>query len=59
MAVLGAAVCELPMVRTYTNVMIYGVAMGISGGIITVVFFSVWGQVYGAGISAKSRDARR
>ena len=27
--------------------MFYGVAMGVSGGIVTVVFFSVWGQVYG------------
>ena len=25
----------------------YGAAMGISGGVVTVVFFSVWGQVYG------------
>jgi hypothetical protein len=27
--------------------MLYGATMGISGGIVTVVFFSVWGQVYG------------
>jgi MFS family permease len=28
-------------------VVFYGAAMGISGGVVTVVFFSVWGQVYG------------
>jgi MFS family permease len=47
MAVLSAALVALPMVRTYTDVVLYGAAMGISGGVVTVVFFSVWGQVYG------------
>jgi MFS family permease len=47
MAVLGGAVGMLPMVRTSAHVLLYGVAMGIAGGIVTVVFFSVWGQVYG------------
>ncbi len=27
--------------------MIYGAIMGIAGGVVTVVFFSVWGQVFG------------
>ena len=47
MAVLAAAVFGLPLVRTYTHVMLYGVAMGVSGGVVTVVFFSAWGQVFG------------
>ncbi len=47
MAVLGGALLALPMVRTYTHVMLYGVTMGVAGGIVTVVFFSVWGQVFG------------
>ena len=47
MAVLSAALLALPMVRSYTHVVAYGAAMGISGGVVTVVFFSVWGQVYG------------
>jgi MFS family permease len=34
-------------VRTYTHVLIYGAIMGIAGGVVTVVFFSVWGQVFG------------
>ena len=47
MAALGCALVVLPLVRTFTDVVGYGAVMGIAGGIITVVFFSVWGQVYG------------
>ena len=47
MGVLAVALAALPLVRTLTHVMFYGVAMGISGGVVTVVFFSVWGQVFG------------
>jgi MFS family permease len=47
MGVLAAALVALPQVRTFTHVVLYGVAMGISGGVVTVVFFSVWGQVFG------------
>ena len=44
---LAAAVFALPQVHSYSLVMLYGVAMGISGGVVTVVFFSVWSQVFG------------
>jgi MFS family permease len=47
MAVLAAALISLPVVRTYTHVLWYAGAMGIAGGVVTVVFFSVWGKVYG------------
>jgi MFS family permease len=47
MAVLAMALVALPLVRTYTHVILYGIAMGIAGGVVTVVFFSVWGQVFG------------
>jgi MFS family permease len=47
MGMLSFALLFLPLVRTYTHVIVYGATMGISGGIVTVVFFSVWGQVYG------------
>jgi len=47
MAALGCALVVLPLVRTFTDVVGYGAVMGIAGGIITVVFFSVWGKVYG------------
>jgi MFS family permease len=47
MAVLAAALLALPHVATQTDVLLYAVAFGIAGGIVTVVFFSVWGQVFG------------
>ena len=47
MWMLSSALLSLPLVRSYTHVVLYGAAMGISGGVVTVVFFSVWGQVYG------------
>jgi MFS family permease len=47
MGALAGALLALPMVRTYTHVILYGATMGISGGVVTVVFFSVWGQAFG------------
>src|SRR5437867_7146419 len=47
MAALSCALLALPLVRTYNQVVLYGATMGISGGVVTVVFFSVWGHVYG------------
>jgi MFS family permease len=47
MAVLAAALLMLPHVATRAHVVLYAAAMGIAGGIVTVVFFSVWGQVFG------------
>ncbi len=47
MGVLAVALMALPQVRTFTHVVLYGIAMGVSGGVVTVVFFSVWGQVFG------------
>jgi hypothetical protein len=47
MAVLAAALVALPLVCTYAHVVLYAVAMGLSGGVVTVVFFSVWGQAFG------------
>jgi MFS family permease len=47
MAALAMALVLLPLVRTFTHVLMYGAIMGIAGGVVTVVFFSVWGQVFG------------
>ncbi len=47
MAALALALMGLPLVRTETHAMLYGVVMGVAGGIVTVVFFSVWGQIFG------------
>jgi len=46
MAILALAVAALPHVESYTHVMLYA-AMGIAGGVVAVVFFSVWGQLFG------------
>ena len=47
MAVLALALLALPSVETHTHVVLYAMAMGIAGGVVTVVFFSVWGQAFG------------
>ena len=47
MAMLACALLMLPQVRTLTHVYLYAATMGIAGGVVTVVFFSVWGKVYG------------
>ena len=47
MAVLAASLLLLPNVRTLAHVVTYGASMGVAGGVVTVVFFSVWGQVFG------------
>ena len=47
MAVLAAALIGLPAVSSHAHVMLYGVAMGAAGGVVTVVFFSVWGRAFG------------
>lgn len=47
MAVLAAALVLLPLVRSLAQVYVYASLMGIAGGVVTVVFFSVWGKVYG------------
>jgi MFS family permease len=47
MAVLAASLVMLPFVSTFAHVAVYAAAMGVAGGVVTVVFFSVWGQVFG------------
>jgi len=47
MTVLALSLAGLPLVRTPLHADLYAAAMGASGGIVTVVFFSVWGQVFG------------
>lgn len=47
MGVLAGSLVALPLVGTFGEVMGYGVAMGVAGGVVTVVFFSVWSQVFG------------
>ncbi len=47
MAVLAASLLMLPFVTAFAHVAAYAAAMGIAGGVVTVVFFSVWGQAFG------------
>jgi MFS family permease len=47
MAVLAASLLMLPFVTTFAHVAAYASAMGVAGGVVTVVFFSAWGQVFG------------
>ncbi|HYI97187.1 MAG TPA: MFS transporter [Bryobacteraceae bacterium] len=47
MAVLAMSLLMLPFVHTFAHVAAYAVTMGIAGGVVTVVFFSIWGQAFG------------
>jgi MFS family permease len=43
----AGALLSLPHIDTLAGVRAYAVVMGLSGGIITVVFFAVWGETFG------------
>jgi MFS family permease len=45
--VLAAGLALLPVVSTIAHVMLWAVAMGLGGGLVTVLFFSVWPRAYG------------
>jgi MFS family permease len=45
--VLAAGLAALPHVQTEAHVMAWAAAMGIGGGIVMVLFFSVWPRLYG------------
>jgi MFS family permease len=47
LAVLAAGVLALPFVSTMAQVMAWAVAMGLGGGLVMVLFFSVWPRVFG------------
>jgi MFS family permease len=47
MALLGLALAVFPLVETDELATLFGAVFGISGGIITVVWFSVYGKSYG------------
>jgi hypothetical protein len=47
LAILAAALASFPYVGTLTEVYAYATAMGIAGGVLTVVFFTVWRQAFG------------
>jgi MFS family permease len=45
--ILAGGVVALPYVSSMTHVMSWAVAMGLGGGLVMVLFFSVWGRVFG------------
>jgi len=45
--VLAAGLAALPHVTTIGQVMLWATAMGLGGGLVMVLFFSVWPRVYG------------
>ena len=47
MAIYGAALGVLPFVTTQAQLWAVAVLLGLSGGMVTVLFFAVWGQAFG------------
>jgi MFS family permease len=45
--VLSLGLAALPHVSTVLHVMLWATAMGLGGGLVMVLFFSVWPRVYG------------
>jgi len=48
MLLYGIAIGALPLLTTLTGLWIFAVLMGVSGGVITVVFFAVWRRAFGS-----------
>jgi MFS family permease len=46
-AILAGGVFALPWVGTLAHVMAWAAAMGVGGGLVMVLFFSVWGRLFG------------
>ena len=47
LAILAIGLAALPHVTTIAHVMFWATAMGLGGGLVMVLFFSVWARVYG------------
>jgi MFS family permease len=54
---LAAALLSFPLVETLLQVYLYAAALGIAGGMITVLFFVVWRQAYGPAHLGKIQGA--
>ena len=48
MLLYGCAIAVLPLLTTLTGLWFFAVLMGVSAGIITVVFFAVWRRAFGS-----------
>ena len=47
MAIYGAALGALPLVTAPSELWVVAVMLGTSGGMVTVLFFAVWGHAFG------------
>jgi MFS family permease len=47
MGLYTLALLAFPFVNQLWQVYAYGIAMGLCGGVVTVVFFGVWSHAYG------------
>jgi MFS family permease len=47
LSILTAGLAALPHVATLGHVLMWATAMGLGGGLVMVLFFSVWPRVYG------------
>src|SRR6185295_13820802 len=45
--ILAAGLVAIPHVTTVAHVMVWATAMGLGGGLVMVLFFSVWPRVFG------------
>jgi MFS family permease len=45
--ILMVALLALPLVENAWQAYLYSIVMGISGGVIALVFFAIWGQTFG------------
>jgi MFS family permease len=57
MALLTAALLCFPLVQTLWQVYLYAVVMGVAGGMVTVIFFGVWGKAFGTAHLGKVQGA--
>jgi MFS family permease len=57
MVLLGAAMVAFPFVTALWHVYLYAAVMGIAGGMVTVLFFAVWGQAFGPAHLGKIQGA--
>jgi MFS family permease len=57
MVLLAVAMVCFPLVRTLWKVYLYAVAMGIAGGMVTVVFFGIWARGFGTAHLGKIQGA--
>lgn len=47
MFVLAVSLACFPSIRTITQVRLYAMSLGLTGGIVMVIFFAAWGHLFG------------